>query len=212
MAQPDFQLFSVQEYLWEEEHSQVKREYLKGQVYNMSGGSPEHSQIALNLAAGLKRELRGTGCRAFTSDLKVGMALTPDSLPKRKRNKFQGEDSFITYPDTSVVCGELEFFRDNRHTLANPIVLFEVLSPSTRNYDRSVKLENYQTIPSLLYYVMIDSEQVRVVYYQRIEAGNWLQSAPLSDPRENFTLKLPTATINLTVAELYDEVIFEDEE
>lgn len=59
MAQPDFHLFTVQEYLWEEEHSRVKREYRQGQVYNISGGSPEHSQIALNLAAGLKRELRG---------------------------------------------------------------------------------------------------------------------------------------------------------
>ncbi len=96
--------------------------------------------------------------------------------------------------------------------IANPVVLFEVLSLSTRNYDRSVKLENYQTIPSLLYYVMIDSEQLRVIFYQRVEGGGWLQSAPLTEANENITLKLPTTAINLTVAELYDEVIFEDEE
>lgn len=212
MAQPDFQFYTVQEYLWQEESSPVKREYLKGQVYNMAGGSPEHSQIALNLAAGIKRELRGKGCRAFNSDMKVGMTLAPTSNPKRRRNKDQGEDTFITYPDTSVVCGEMEFFRDDRHTLANPVVIFEVLSPSTRNYDRSVKLENYQTITSLLYYVMIDSEQVHVVYYQRAEAGGWLQSDPLTEPEENIALKLPTTTVNLTVAELYDEIVFEDEE
>lgn len=212
MAHPDFQFFTVEEYLWEEEHSQVKREYYKGQVYNMAGGSPEHSQIALNLAAGIKRELRGKGCRAFTSDMKVGMTLAPNSLPKRKRNRDQGEDIFITYPDTTVVCGELEFFRNDRNTLANPVILFEVLSPSTRNYDRSVKLENYQAIPSLLYYVMIDSEQIRVVFYRRVEGGNWLQSAPFIGLEETITLELPSVPVNLTVAELYDEVVFEIEE
>src|SRR3954453_2266200 len=104
MAQRHQQFSTIQEYLWEEQHSEVKREYLNGQVYNMAGGSPEHSQIAFNLAAGLKRELQGKGCRAFNSDLKVGMTSPPNSIGKRKRIKGHGEDSFITYPDTSVVC------------------------------------------------------------------------------------------------------------
>lgn len=212
MAQPHQQFYTVQEYLWEEQHSEEKHEYLKGHVYNMAGGSPEHSQIAFNLAAGLKRELRSKGCRAFNSDLKVGMVSPPFSTGKRRRSKGPGEDSFITYPDTSVVCGELEFFEGDRNTLANPIVLFEVVSPSTRNYDRSVKLENYQTISSLLYYVMIDSEQVKVIYYQRSDLESWLQPAPLLSRDESLSLVLPAGTITLTVAELYEEIVFEDEE
>lgn len=86
-----------------------------------------------------------------------------------------------------------------------------MLSPSTRNYDRSVKLENYQAIPGLLYYAMIDSEQVLVTYYQRSGLNRW-QSALLDQLEQSLSLELPSGTITLTVAELYDEVVFEDED
>ncbi len=212
MAQANRHFYTVEEYLWEEQRSEVKREYLRGQIYNMAGGSPEHSQIGLNLAAGLKRELRGKGCRAFNSDLKVGMSLIARSNPKRKKAKEAAGEDFITYPDATVICGPTEFYKGDPYTLSNPVVLFEVLSPSTRNYDRSVKLEHYQTIPGLLYCIMIDSEQVEVVHYKRFGLQSWLQLPPLLELEEALELELPSGTIKLTLEELYDEVDFGDEE
>jgi Uma2 family endonuclease len=209
MFQPSGQFYTVEEYLWEEQRSQIKREYLKGQIYNMAGGTPEHSQIALNLAAGLKRELRGKGCRAFNSDLKVGMALLTHFVGKRKK---ADQEDFIAYPDGSIVCGPLNFYKGDPYTLANPIVLFEVLSPSTRNYDRSVKLEHYQNLPSLIYYVMIESEEVGVVYFKQVGPQSWLQLPPLHQLEDTLSLELPAGVIQFTLAELYDEVSFEEEE
>ncbi len=215
MLQPNRPFYSVEEYLWEEQRSEIKREFFKGQIYNMAGGSPEHSQIALNLAAGLKRELRGKGCRAFNSDLKVGTSLVPHPGARLRKTKAARSEEgksgdFITYPDASVVCGALEFYKNDTFTLANPIILFEVLSPSTRNYDRSVKLEHYQRIPSLLYYVTVDSEQVELVCYKRFETQSWLQLPPLYQLEQELLLELPTGIIKLSLAELYDEVEFED--
>ncbi|MEI6045617.1 MAG: Uma2 family endonuclease [Chloroflexota bacterium] len=209
MFQPSEQVYRVEEYLWEEQRSPIKREYLKGQIYQMAGGSPEHSQIALNLAAGLKRELRGKGCRAFNSDLKVGMALLAHFKGKPKKAT---EEDFITYPDASLVCGSLEFYKGDPYTLANPLVLFEVLSPSTRNYDRSVKLEHYQNLASLLYYVMIESEEIGVTYFKRVGPQSWLQLPPLYQLEVELSLELPSGLVQLTVAELYDEVSFEEED
>src|SRR5262245_18890150 len=127
------QYLTVEEYLWEEQRDEIKHDYYNGHVYNMAGGSPKHSRIAVNLTAELRTALRGRGCQIFNSDLKIA---APGN-PRTKGKKRHQEDELVTYPDASVVCSQLELYKDDPQTLANPTALFEVLSPSTRNYDCS---------------------------------------------------------------------------
>lgn len=149
--------------------------------------------------------MRGRDCEAFNSDLKIGIATGGIS---KSRTKKQTTEDFITYPDCSIVCGKLEYYKGDRFTVANPTVLFEVLSPSTRNYDRSFKLEQYQKIPSLKAYVMLDSEQVRLEYYSKVGEGEWVQRILLESED---ALTLQELSLSLPLHALYARVEFEGE-
>ena len=105
MAQSNYQYLSVEEYLWQEQRAEVKHDYQHGQAYNMAGGSPEHSQIAVNLTGELRTRLHAKGCQVFNSDLKIGIS----GNQRLKGQKRLSTDEFITYPDASVVCGQLRF-------------------------------------------------------------------------------------------------------
>lgn len=209
MFQPERQSYTVEEYLWEEQRSPVKREYLRGQIYAMAGGSLEHSLIAVNLVSELRNQLRGSGCQVFNSDLKI--AVPGNTRSKGKGSKRSESDEFITYPDAGVICGTPTYYKDDRYTIANPVALFEVLSPSTRVYDRNTKAEEYKKIPGLKYFVLIDSEEIRVECRQRGENNTWIELAPLENIEDTLRLTL-SREIVLLVAALYEGVNFEGEE
>ncbi len=126
MAQAVRQRFTVDEYLIVEEQGEIEHEFLDGQVWAMAGGSPEHAAIAANLAALFTTALRGQRCRGFSADLRVRILAT----------------GLATYPDLTIVCERLEPDPADRsgHTVTNPRVVVEVLSPSTEDYDRTEKL------------------------------------------------------------------------
>src|SRR5262252_2208809 len=124
--------YSLEEYLRLEEYSNVKHEFLDGQIYAMAGGTPEHGAMALRIGAQLLQQLTGKRCNIYNSDVRVRVVAT-------------GLD---TYPDLSVVWGREERDLDDRLSLINPVVLVEVLSPSTEEYDRGEKLEHYRRIPT----------------------------------------------------------------
>src|SRR5690606_31274388 len=113
----------------------IKHEFLDGLVWAMAGGSPEHAAIAANIVALLVNQLAGRRCRVFSSDLRVRVKAT----------------GLATYPDVTVVCEQLELDPDDPkgHTVTNPKLLVEVLSPSTAEYDRGEKLDHYRQIESL---------------------------------------------------------------
>jgi Uma2 family endonuclease len=205
MAQSSRQFLTVEEYLWEEQRAETRHDYYNGQVYNMAGGSPEHSRISVNLTAALLTRLRGRDCQVFNSDLKVAIA----GNLRVKGKKRQQDDEFITYPDASVVCGQLEFYKDDRQTLLNPLVLFEVLHPSTRHYDQSLKLAQYRKIPGLMAYIMIDSEQVWLEQYFRSGQNTWQVDAPLEDRAAS--LQIACLDLAIPLANLYEGIVFEDE-
>lgn len=208
MAQPSRFDYTIQEYLWEEQRSETKRDFYNGRVYAMAGGSPNHSRIATDLLTELTVALRGKECEAFNSDLKIGV--TTSNKPKRKgRTPNLGDEDFVTYPDGSIVCGKLDYYKGDRNTIANPTYLVEVLSPSTRNYDRVFKLEQYQKIPSLKTYVMIDSEKIRVEYYSKIAKGQWLQGT-LTELED--LLLLEELGISIALSILYARVKFNEDE
>jgi len=160
-----------------------------GIIRAMSGGTAAHSAIAANLITSLNNEFRRQtpgNCRPFGSDLKVHC---PDG-----RN---------TYPDVTVVCGPLQFYRDRRDIVLNPVLIAEVLSPSTAQDDEGSKRRSYQTITTLQYYMLIAADEVRVEMYAREEGSEWryeLWKAPSS------LVALPTLGIEVPLADLYIQV------
>jgi Uma2 family endonuclease len=121
------------EYLALEATSNVKHEYLDGDIYAMAGGAPQHAALTLAVAAALLNALRAGPCRAFSSDLRIRVLAT----------------GFAAYPDVAVVCGPVEVDPDSNATVTNPALLVEVLSTSTQIFDLGEKFEHYQRIPSL---------------------------------------------------------------
>jgi Uma2 family endonuclease len=207
IEQIDQPYYTVEEYLWQEQRARHKNEYFDGAIYGMAGGSAEYSQIQSNLILEVGAALRGTACRILTSDFKVGMEDNPDSKGRSRRKR--GKD-FITYPDASLICGPLEYFREDRFTLANPLVLFEVLSPSTHNYDLTFKFEQYQKIASLKAYILIDSEKVWVrSCLRQAEQNRWIIEDPLEDLED--VLKLEMLNIEIPLRLLYERVEFDED-
>lgn len=178
------------EYLRFDTNSPQKHEFYRGKIFAMSGGTFNHSGIALNIATTLRNQLRGTSCQPMNSDMRI---TTPSGLD--------------TYPDISVFCNEPEL-SDNNCTLRNPVLLIEVLSPSTSSYDRGDKFWHYRSIPSLTDYVLVDSESVHVEHYQRQNKDEWLLHTytQLSD-----TLHLKSVKTMLSLEAIYESISFSAE-
>ena len=167
-----------------------------GIIRAMSGGTPDHSGIGANLIIALANALRGKGnrmCRVFNSDLKVHNA-----------------DGRNTYPDVSVVCGALNFHRRQRDIVTNPILVAEVLSPSTQADDRGDKRRSYQTIPTLRHVLLLAADRPHVEIDTRVgNEGSW-ESVTVEGGEASITLS--GLDLTLTLADLYDLVEFEGEE
>lgn len=150
-------LLSREEYLQQEQQTELKHEFLQGQCcYAMAGDTFNHARVAGNLFASLRQHLLGKPCHPMNSDLRVH---TPSGLD--------------TYPDVSVYCHEPDL-SDNQTTLLNPVLLVEVLSLSTRNYDRTSKFAHYRSITSLQDYLLIDPDTILVEHYHRLKQDEWL--------------------------------------
>jgi len=207
MFQPNKPFYQVEEYLWQEQRSKVKRDFLDGQVYALAGGSLEHSVIAVNLVSELRAQLRGSGCQVFNSDMKIAVS----GNPRSKGRKHSEDDEFVTYPDAGIICGQPEYYKGDRYTIANPVAVFEILSPSTRVYDRNTKADAYKKIPTLSYYVIIDSEDVRVECRQRVAGGAWMELPPLERLEDKLRLVF-AKEIELSLDSLYEGIAFEEDE
>lgn len=151
---------SQAEYLEQERSAPTKSEYFRGDVFLMAGGSESPSLIAGNLVTALNNALGDRPCRVYTSD-----------------QRLKSPTGLFTYPDASVVCGDREYLDDRRDTLLNPLVVVEVLSPSTEGYDRGKKFEHYRTIPSLREYILVAQDAPTIERFFRENAtGNWTLS------------------------------------
>ena len=129
----------------------VRSEYLNGKIIAMSGASFTHNLITGNIFAELHTRLKGSGCVVFANEMRV-------SIPSVK--------SYF-YPDVGVVCEEPRFEDDVFDTLLNPIIIVEVLSPSTEAYDRGEKFVHYRQLQSLQEYILVSQDKVRVEHYSR---------------------------------------------
>ena len=142
-----------EEYLTWERKQPFKNEYHNGQIIAMSGASRSHNRITVDITIQLGNQLMDSDCEVFASEMRV---------------RTSPEISYL-YPDVIVVCGEPRFEDDTFDTLLNPIVVIEVLSPSTAAYDRGEKFESYKQLASLQEYILISQDSVRVEHYCRRE-------------------------------------------
>ncbi|MEI6261823.1 MAG: Uma2 family endonuclease [Deltaproteobacteria bacterium] len=147
---------SIEEYFAREDTAEHRSEYYCGDVFGMAGGTPNHNRITVNLSSLLNAQFRGGPCEAFSIDLRVQVA----------------KDTHYTYPDV-VVCVELEFADGRSDTITNPVVIMEVLSESTRDFDRGTKFTDYRGIETLTDYILIDQNAVHIEYFSKECDGTW---------------------------------------
>lgn len=175
--------YTFADYIALEEASNVKHEFLDGEIFAMAGGTPMHAELTMTIGSLLWQQLRGGPCRVFSSDLRVRVLAT----------------GLAAYPDVTVACGALELDPENRHTVANPRVVVEVLSDSTERWDRGLKLEHYQKIPALAAVVLVAQREQRIEVWSRAGNGTW--SARTSGPGE--TAEIPAIDCTLVVDDVY---------
>jgi len=176
-----------EEYLALERKSETRNEYLKGEVFAMTGASLRHNLITVNIASELKQQLKQTDCKVLVSDMRV-------SAPGA---------TLYTYPDVVVVCGEAQLEDKQFDTLLNPCLIIEVLSRSTAAYDQEIKFGYYRTIESLTEYLLVAQDEHHIAQHIRQPDGRWL----LADIRGlESRIELATVPCTLALSEVYDRV------
>jgi Uma2 family endonuclease len=178
--------YTPEQYLALERQAHYKSEYVNGGIFAMAGASREHNQIAFNLAGELHSQLKNRQCLAYFSDLRVKVSAT----------------GLYTYPDVAALCAEPDFEDAHLDTLLNPSVLIEILSPSTEAYDRGDKFAHYRRLPSLMEYVLIAQDKIRVEHYFR-QDQQWVltEMSGLDD-----TLYLVSLQCEIPLREIYAKV------
>jgi Uma2 family endonuclease len=144
------------EYVGLEDESAIRHEYLDGEIYAMAGGSPDHAALAATVISLLRAQLP-LGCRTFTSDLRVRIPAT----------------GLSTYPDAAVICGRTQRAVDDPLAVTNPVLIVEVTSPSTEEYDRGEKLRHYQSLPSVREVLIASHARPQLTLHRREAAGQW---------------------------------------
>src|SRR5260370_442826 len=184
MSSHSLSYVTPEEYIERERLATEKSEYIDGEIVAMAGGTPRHTLFAMNFAVFVGHQLRGSSCRIFGSDLRVCIRW----------------GSLITYPDITVVCGQAEYTDEKRDTVTNPTLIVEVLSPSTRSYDRGEKARLFRMVLSLREFLLVDQETVEVEHWRRLPNGNW----ELATVREcGVTLHLESIGCDVPIDEIY---------
>jgi Uma2 family endonuclease len=179
---------TMAEYMEWEPRQAEKHEYWKGQVFSQAGGTRRHSLIGSNLLREVGARLKGHPCQAHGSDMRVHIQAT----------------GYHAYPDVSVVCPPIE--GDSDHVISNPILLAEVLSPSTEDFDRGTKFGHYRTIPSLKEYLVIWQDCARIEQHTKTKEGFWLLREIIGTDQSICLESLDGARVKLS--DVYDKVAF----
>ncbi|MGD1700117.1 Uma2 family endonuclease [Dapis sp. BLCC M229] len=186
IVNPNTNDISPEEYLAGEEVSSVKHEYINGQVYAIAGASDAHVTISLNLASALRSYLRDSGCRVYMSDMKAHIETT---------NTFY-------YPDVMVTCDARDKALVNHKKY--PCLIVEVLSESTEAFDRGDKFANYQELPTLQEYVLINQKRQRLECFRRNTEGLWV----LHTYTQGSEIHLASINFRTSIDNLYEDVTF----
>ncbi|MEA5571579.1 Uma2 family endonuclease [Calothrix sp. UHCC 0171] len=181
--------YSPAEYLEIEVNSQERNDYVDGKIIPMTGGTPNHNQLALNFSGTLNFALKGKAFRVFVTDQRLW-------IPNKK---------IYTYPDVMVVAKPIELQEGRRDTIVNPVMLAEVLSNSTKSNDRDEKFAAYRTISTFEEYILIDQYTMHVEQYSKTDNNKWIFS---EYENENDRLSLTSVPFEISLADIYDNVDF----
>jgi Uma2 family endonuclease len=179
---PDARL-SYGKYLALEESSGIKHEYIRGDVYAMSRGTPMHASLQVAVSTAVRVALRGRPCQVFSSDLAVRVDATDSTF----------------HPDVTVVCGKLETSPTDANAVVNPKLIVEVLSESTEAYDRGAKASHYRQLPSLAEYVLVSQAERLVEVHRKNERGRWELAVEARDGE----VELASVEVRFTIDEIY---------
>jgi Uma2 family endonuclease len=180
-------LLSPDEYLELERKADRKSEYFQGEMFAMAGATRWHGLIVTNLVRELSQQLKAKPCEVYSNDLRL--RVSPSGLS--------------TYPDVMVVCGEPQFAEVQKDTLLNPNLIVEVLSDSTRDYDRGRKFQHYRALPSLREYLTIEQDAPHIERWTRQPEDRWLLTE-FSDLSQR--IQLTSVDCFLPLTEVYDKV------
>ncbi len=183
----DDKYYTVEEYFSIIEDSEEKYDYHEGKLYNMAGGTSNHSAISVNTIVGLSIALSNRDCMVYNSDQQV---------------VIQSQKRYV-YPDVSVVCGEPEHEDEKQIRLTNPKLIVEVLSEGTIEYDRSDKFHLYCKIPSFKEYLLIHSDRILVETFYREESGLWRISSAF---KLEDTIHLYSLDLDLSLKDFYKKI------
>lgn len=190
MQAEDKKIYTLEEYLEFEVNSEERHEYINGEIILMTGGTPNHNQIALNLSGSLNFALRRQPYRVFITDQRLW-------IPEKRIH---------TYPDVMVVQGDLQLKEGRRDTITNPLMIAEVLSASTRSYDKDAKFAAYRSIPNFQEYLLIDQYTMHIEHYCKTDSKHWT----FTEYDASETIALSSIPFQITVADIYEKVEFED--
>lgn len=193
MQAEDKKNYTPEEYLEFEVNSEERHEYINGEIVLMTGGTPNHNQIGLNLSGALNFALKRQPYRVFVTDQRLW-------IPKKR---------IYTYPDVMVVQGELQLQEGRRDTITNPLLIAEVLSASTRSYDKDAKFAAYRTIPNFKEYLLIDQYTMHIEQYFKTEQKRWTFS---EYDNADETVSLNSIPFQILIEDIYDKVEFESTE
>lgn len=182
--------YTLEEYLELEEAADYKSEYIDGQIIPMAGGSTNHNRIAGNFYAALNFAFRQQNYEVFMGDVRLW-------IPKKR---------IYTYPDVMIVAGEPEYFNNRTDTIVNPQIIVEVLSASTKGYDRKDKFTAYRTIESLQEYLLIDQTRINLEHFSKTAKKRWTFS---EYDEEDEAIALTSVTFEISLQDLYNKVKFE---
>lgn len=176
--------YTVEEYFALEMRGEVRHEFYEGEIFAMAGESVAHNVIALNIAFACRQASRGKRCRVLMEGVQLAVQ----------------ENRHYTYPDVMVSCDPGDQ-RETR-TLRHPLLIVEVLSPSTAAYDRALKFNNYKELPALRHYLLVSQHYWLVEWYRREDGDRWLHTA-LTEATD--TVAIPELNLALTLAQVYEE-------
>lgn len=179
--------WTPEEYLAYDRETPDRFGYFDGEIFAMSGATRKHNLVNSNLCTVLNPQAKKHGCEVYANDMRVRIPAT----------------DLYTYPDLVVVCRDPQFEDESEDTLLNPVMLVEVLSPSTEGYDHGKKFGHYRTVPSLQLYLMVAQDVGHVELYERQADSRWL----LYETRDfEETLELPKIGATLALRDIYDGV------
>ncbi|MGN6532946.1 MAG: Uma2 family endonuclease [Ginsengibacter sp.] len=185
------QKVSIEEYLERENAADEKHEYYKGEIFAVSGAKVPHNAISGNIFGILFNKLKAKKCQPFNSDQRI-------HIPS---------NTLFTYPVISIICGEIITLNGDDYNVLNPTVIIEVLSKSTRNYDRGEKFKLYRDIKTLKEYILVDSVSIHIEVFRLNESRHWEleEYNALSD-----TLLIKAINESILLSEIYDRVRIEE--